>query len=126
MRRKKCITALCYLCIVLLSLVGCGNKVVSLEEQLVGAWYKDGKLVSDGWGGEGPSFTLYDDGTCEIAGEYGTGTWSIVNDNLLKLTNFYGESATALIISIEDGCLTLGSEDESITVEFWDSVKSTE
>lgn len=82
-------------------LVACGT---NMEEELQGAWYREGSSKS--------AFTLYSDGSCEIAGEYGTGTWSIVNDNQLKLTNYYGESQVTGIISVEDGCLTLGDGDD--------------
>lgn len=70
--------------VVLLS--GCGT---NYEKQLVGTWYREGA--------SSPAFILYDDGTCEIDGEYGTGSWAVVNDDQFKLTNFYGESETATI-----------------------------
>ncbi len=94
------------LVVVLLSicLTACGK---SMEDQLADSWYPNGHAVSQQDGGKGPAFTLYSDGTCKIAGEYGTGHWSVVNDNQLKLTNYYGESETVTIVSVEDGCLTL-------------------
>lgn len=91
-------------------LVGCSGKA-DFESRLVGTWYTEGS--SDA------AFSLYDDGTCEIAGEYGTGTWSVVNDNQFKLTNYYGETETATIVGIENNCLTLG--DENNQVQFWNS-----
>lgn len=91
-----------------------------------GCFKKDYKeLLSTSWFAEGnsdPSFILYDDGTCEIAGEYGIGKWEIVNDNELKLTNYYGETETVPIISVEDGCLTLGTVSEE-SVSFWDTAE---
>lgn len=89
----------------LLLCTSCGKK--SMEDQLVGSWYVNGKTSITRDGTRGPIFTLYDDGTCKIASEYGTGTWSVVNENQVKLTNFYGESQTATIASIEDGKFTL-------------------
>ena len=86
------------LMIFLLSLTGCTGKT-SLETQLSGTWYMEG--------GQEVAFVLYDDGTCEIAGEYGTGTWSVVNDDQFKLTNYYGESETATIEKIEKDILVL-------------------
>ena len=80
-----------------LLMTGCSGKIK--EKNLLGSWYRDGR--------EDASFILYDDGTCEIDGEYGTGTWSIVNDNQLKLTNFYGETETATIDSVKNGSLIL-------------------
>lgn len=98
-----------------LGLAACGGG--SLEKQLIGSWYRNGQTTSNRDGGKGPSFTLYSDGTCEIATEYGTGTWAVVNGNQLKLTNFYGETETATIESLENGRLTLD------TGVFWNSVK---
>lgn len=46
-----------------LLLSACGT---NYEKQLVGAWYRENA--------SSPSFILYDDGTCEIDGEYGTGS----------------------------------------------------
>ena len=82
----------------ILLLVGCSGKK-SYEELLAASWFAEGDSE--------PAFTLYSDGTCEIDGEYGIGKWSIVNDNQLKLTNYYGETETATIVDIVDGCLTL-------------------
>lgn len=103
MRKTKMSVIVSMLCMVIL-FVACGT---NLGEELQGSWYREGSSKS--------AFTLYSDGSCEIAGEYGTGTWSIVNDNQLKLTNYYGESQVAGIISVEDGCLVLGDEDNRTT-----------
>lgn len=97
----------------LVSFSGCGNKIS--EDKLVGAWYLEGK--------DSPAFTLYNDGTCEMKGEYGTGTWALVNENQLKLTNYYGESDTATVTSIEKGCLTLSNEDGSKTIQYWNTAQ---
>lgn len=98
-----------------LLLVGCTGKS-GIEEQLEGSWYLEGY--------QDAAFILYDDGTCEISGEYGAGTWSIVNDNELKLTNILGETETAPIVSVEDDCLTLGEGNN--LVKFWSSPQVTE
>ena len=66
-------------------------------------------------GTRGPRFVFYDDGTCEIATEYGTGRWSVVNEVQLKITNFYGESHTATIINVENGELILEADGEQVT-----------
>ena len=86
-----------------------------MEDQLVGSWYRNGKTSITRDGTRGPIFTLYDDGTCELASEYGTGTWSIVNENQLKLTNFYGESETETIASVEDGRFILDDGTEYLS-----------
>lgn len=76
-------------------LAACGSKKEdTLKESLAGEWYESGK--------EAASFVLYADGTCEIAGEYGTGTWSIVQGNLLKINNCYGEMQSASIEKISE------------------------
>lgn len=92
---------------------------VSLKDQLVGSWYINGETTLSRDGIRGPAFTLYDDGTCEIASEYGTGSWSVVNDNQLKITSFYGETAIAVITSVEDGCLTISDDDsDAVTIYY--------
>ena len=88
-----------------LTLSACG-KNDDYSKVLAGSWYHDGSST--------PAFILYDDGTCEIAGEYGEGTWEIDENKQLVLYNYYGESEMAPIISIEDGCLSIGDEQESI------------
>lgn len=111
---KRTLKILLTITILILSLVGCTEKA-NIKSQLVGAWYQEGTQEA--------TLVLYDDGTCEIAGEYGTGTWSVVNDKLLKLTNYYGEVENANIISIENNCLTLG--DEYNKSQFWNSPQGT-
>lgn len=97
--------------LILLTMIvtGCSK---SYGSQLADAWYREGK--------DSPSFILYSDGTCEIDGEYGTGKWAVVNDNQLKLTNFYGETQTVTIASIEDGCLTVTNGGDK-SVKYWNS-----
>ena len=41
----------------------------------------------------------YDDGTVNVPGSYGLGKWSLVNDNQLILSDFYGET---IILKIEN------------------------
>lgn len=88
------------------------------KKQLVGSWYINGTTSITRDGDRGPAFTLYSDGTCKIATEYGTGRWAVVNDNQLKLTNFYGESDTKTIKSLKNGCLIM--EDGTV---YWSSVQ---
>ena len=78
--------------LMLLSLVACGTK--SMKEQLVGSWY-----TSDGGS---LAMTLYDDGTC-VVGQSVTGDkismeWSLIDDELLKLT-MDGQDRLSLIIT---------------------------
>lgn len=99
--------------LLLLILTACGG---GMEKKLVGTWYREGKNV--------PAFELYDDGTCKIENEYGTGKWAVVNDNQLKLTNFYGESDVVTIVGVKGGCLTV-SAGGSNTTEFYSSPKTS-
>ena len=45
------------------------------------------------------TFSIYDDGTVNVPGSYGLGKWSLVNDNQLILSDFYGET---IILKIEN------------------------
>lgn len=100
----KRILLICTLLLVLL-VGGCKSK----KDKIVGSWYREKS--------QSLAFTLYDDGTCEIPGEYGTGTWAIVNDNQFKLMNYYGESETATIKEISENKMVLSSgEDEVIFI----------
>lgn len=124
MNHKKLLISAVLILSLLALLAGCNesgtlnDKSMSLKSQLVGSWYKDGKTSVNRDGGRGPAFTLFDNGTCEIATEYGTGRWSVVNENQLQLTNFYGETEVATIESVENGCLTL--ENGAV---FWNSLQ---
>lgn len=109
---KKAVVILIVL--LLFTFTSCG-KSASLEDQLVGSWYINGETSMTRDGTRGPIFTFYDDGTCEIATEYGTGRWSVVNEVQLKITNFYGESHTATIINVENGELILEADGEQVT-----------
>lgn len=63
----------------------------STEDKLVGKWTR--------WGEE--IITFYEDGTF-VEDEYGTGYWTILSDNTLKATSFYGETSTITIAEITD------------------------
>lgn len=109
---KKRILSVALLALLLsVALTACGKK---LADQLPGSWYREGRSK--------PLFTLYDDGSCEIDGEYGTGRWALVNDNQLKLTNFYGESVTmGEVKGVEDGCLTIYNDTLGKSTQLWNS-----
>jgi len=87
-------------------LAGC-SKETNISSLLPGTWYPKGS--------ESAAFTLYDDGTCEIEGEYGTGKWSVVSENQLKLENYYGETQIADIKEVLDGKLILADGDNTQT-----------
>lgn len=107
MKTIKRLTLLVFCMLLLISvLAGCGGS--GYEKKLVGSWYTKGYSDAD--------FTFYSDGTCEVRNEYGTGRWSIMDGNVLKIIDFYGETETADIVSLEDGCLTLnrGQDGQSV------------
>lgn len=53
--------------------------------------------------------TFYSDGTYEDNGAYGTGTWTLLDGNVLKLTDFYGETKTYKIKDITSEGIVLES-----------------
>ena len=110
---KKILERISSAVLVLLLLAGCSGQK-SLEEQMAASWYAEGESE--------PSFTLYSDGTCKIAGEYGSGTWAVVNEKTFKLTNYYGETLTTTLIGVADGCLTLEAG-EGTFVSLWNSAE---
>ena len=106
--RKLCCVLLT--AVFVLSLVACNNDGQTANEKdlvslLSGSWYSDGN--------QEPAFILYEDGTCEIANEHGTGTWSVENENQLKLTNYYGETRVATINELTDDRLVLGNGNDA-------------
>ena len=97
------------------------------QNQLVGAWYIDPQIARV-TNEEGLLCILYDDGSCEIDGLYGRGTWTVINDNKLKLTDSSGMtidfieedgSGGMTIESLKDGCLTLTNSDNSIELPLY-------
>lgn len=104
---------------VALPLTGCGKDTKKLVQ---GDWYLEGSSRL--------RFTIYDDGTVNIPGTYGTGKWSIVNDDQLKIADFYGESTVLKIEDIDKDSMTCrqiydGREDEE-TITYWHSAEEAE
>lgn len=59
--------------------------------------------------------TFYSDGTYEESGEYGTGEWVILDNRTLKLTDFYGSTATFELSDItNEGIIANGNVWERI------------
>ena len=56
-----------------------GSREKEMKKLLANNWYRQ-------WS-ESVSFTLYDDGTVTIPGSYGQGKWSLVNDDVLKISD---------------------------------------
>lgn len=98
------IKMLCF-CLVGILLSGCQNN--NFDKQIAGnIWYREGE--------DKPSFELFDDGTCVIKDEYGSGTWSIVDNDTLKLTDYYGQAEIATIVSIEGNKMVLKSGKDEV------------
>ena len=55
------------------------------EKLIIGDWYQQ-------WS-DSLTFSIYDDGTVNVPSSYGLGKWSLVNDNQLILSDFYGEES---------------------------------
>lgn len=94
------------------SLTGCGQNV---EKLVVGDWYLEGS--------ERLRFTIYDDGTVNIPGTYGTGKWSIVNKDQLKVSDFYGETFVLKIDDIDKNSMTVRQvwegQESTETITYW-------
>lgn len=113
MIKLKNFTFLMTIILMTILIVGCGN---SIKNTIIGEWAN----CND----ESRVMKFYEDGTCEIPGEYGTCTYTIESDNLLKITNYYGEIQTfeyvefneldnvnSLCWCIKDDKLYIGSSD---------------
>ncbi len=85
----------------IIAFVMCGCSAATTEQKLVGAWKKETSSET--------FLTIYDDGTYEQAHAYGTGHWSVVNGNILKLTDFYGSSDTYELESVSNDTVVLTS-----------------
>lgn len=89
------------------TLVGCGKKKKTKEELLVGDWY--GRYDDE------PVITFYKDSTYQMLGDYGLGKWLIVNDDMLRLVDFYGEVLMMKLINVDETKLELGMTDSDDT-----------
>mgnify|MGYP007028187186 FL=1 len=94
------------------SLTGCGKNV---EKLVVGDWYLEGS--------DRLRFTIYDDGTVNIPTTYGTGKWSIVNKDQLKVSDFYGETFVLKIDDIDKNSMTVRQvwegQESAETITYW-------
>ena len=98
------------------SLTGCGKNV---EKLVVGDWYLEGS--------DRLRFTIYDDGTVNIPTTYGTGKWSIVNKDQLKVSDFYGETFVLKIDDIDKNSMTVRQvwegQESTETITYWHKAK---
>lgn len=95
-KNRKFACVLCGLLFLFCLLSGCGS---SIEKKLPGSWETSFHHT----------LTFYSDGTYEESSEYGTGKWTILDGDVLKLTDFYGETMTYTISKITKDTITLKS-----------------
>ena len=99
-----------------------GSREKEMKKLLANNWYRQ-------WS-ESVSFTLYDDGTVTIPGSYGQGKWSLVNDDVLKISDFYGETMTLKIDDLDDQWLVVyemenGQQSEEKII-FWNTAEGAQ
>ena len=99
-----------------------GSRENEMKKLLANNWYRQ-------WS-ESVSFTLYDDGTVTIPGSYGQGKWSLVNDDVLKISDFYGETMTLKIDDLDDQWLVVyemenGQQSEE-KITFWNTAEGAQ
>lgn len=78
------------------SLTGCGKDKKKL---LLGDWYMAGSSRL--------RYTIYDDGSCQVGNGYGLGKWSLVNDEKLTISDFYGQTLVYKIENIDKDSMEL-------------------
>lgn len=94
------------------SLTGCGKNV---EKLVIGDWYLEGS--------DRLRFTIYDDGTVNLPSTYGTGKWSVVNKDQLKISDFYGETFVLKVEDIDKKSMTarevMNGQESTETITYW-------
>ncbi len=96
----KRVLAMCCIVVWMLGiLTACGGT----EKKLVGTWDASGY---------GHIIELYSDKTYKEVNEYGTGKWTVLDGNTLKLTNFYGETITFEIEKVTSDAIVFTSGGE--------------
>ena len=78
-------------------LTGCGKK--NTKKLILGDWYMEGYSRLE--------YAIYDDGSCQVRSGYGLGKWSIVNDDKLRISDFYGQTLIYKIEKISKKSMTL-------------------
>ncbi len=92
---KKGLILLLAAALLVTSLTACGS---SLEKKLPGEYHNGFHKLS-----------IYSDGTYEEYGEYGTGKWTLLEGNVLKMTDFYGRSHTYELEDVTSEGIVLAS-----------------
>ena len=87
---------------------------------MLGDWY--------GMTGEEPAFTVYENGTVQFADDQELGTWSLVNEKRLILTNASGATATMEIVNIDEDNMEVqrivDGQAEEKTITYWHTAGS--
>lgn len=91
--------------LVSLCIVGCGKDISS---KIVGTWYEEESGVT--------FMAIYDDGTCQIAGDTTAYKWSVVNKDQLKIEDRSGDTLVLKIKKLSKKKLVISYEGEELTL----------
>jgi len=73
--------------------------IKNIKKLVLGDWYMEGYSRLE--------YAIYDDGSCQVRSGYGLGKWSIVNDDKLRISDFYGQTLIYKIEKISKKSMTL-------------------
>ena len=106
----------------------CGNGSLTLrgkkttEKLIIGDWYQQ-------WS-DSLTFSIYDDGTVNVPSSYGLGKWSLVNDNQLILSDFYGETIILKIENIDADNMevrqVIDGKESQESITFWHTAEGAQ
>ena len=92
------------------------------EKLIIGDWYQQ-------WS-DSLTFSIYDDGTVNVPGSYGLGKWSLVNDNQLILSDFYGETIILKIENIDADNMevrqVIDGKESQESITFWHTAEGAQ
>lgn len=76
------------------------------------------------------TFSIYDDGTVNVPSSYGLGKWSLVNDNQLILSDFYGETIILKIENIDADNMevrqVIDGKESQESITFWHTAEGAQ
>ena len=89
---------------------------------IIGDWYQQ-------WS-DSLTFSIYDDGTVNVPSSYGLGKWSLVNDNQLILSDFYGETIILKIENIDADNMevrqVIDGKESQESITFWHTAEGAQ
>ena len=92
------------------------------EKLIIGDWYQQ-------WS-DSLTFSIYDDGTVNVPDSYGLGKWSLVNDNQLILSDFYGETIILKIENIDADNMevrqVIDGKESQESITFWHTAEGAQ